>query len=91
MLNNEIVELLNSVNAGADLPSLLAKNGIATESLPPRKRRRLLNRINWAADSLASTLARVITVIDSVAVADDELSWAMSDEDRPCTDECALT
>lgn len=91
MQNQEIVELLKSVNAGADVPSLLAKAGIATKSLPPRRRRQLLNRICWAANSFASTIERAGAAINSVAVADDKSSWAMSDEDRPCADECALT
>ena len=59
MMNHELVELLKDINAGVDLPERLKQHGIETDSLPPRKRRRLLNQINWAADSFASTLARV--------------------------------
>ena len=80
MMNNELVELLKDINAGVDLPERLKQYGIETDSLPPRKRRRLLNRINWAADAVASTLARVSAAINSVSVADDEEFWTMADE-----------
>lgn len=84
MLNNEmIIELLKNANAGADLPSLLAQHGISTEALPPKRRRRLLNRLSWNAANFAVTLTRARFEIEGVrALLDDDelpshedLSW----------------
>lgn len=82
MIDHQIVELLRNINSGADLPLLLRHHGIAIDNLPPKKRRRVLNRLAWCGANFASALARARTEIAAVAVADSDKSWAMMSEEE---------
>ena len=80
MQNQQIVDLLRDVNNGFDLPERLKQVGIETEALPPRRRRRLINRVTFAAANFASAIARAGAELDSVNKTDDE-SWTVASEE----------
>ena len=80
MLNQDIVELLKDINNGFDLSARLKKHGIETAALPPKRRRRLINRVTFAAANFASAIARAGAELDSVQGTDDE-SWSVAKED----------